>query len=551
VRRRPRWLRMPGGAALGWILLGALVLRVWSLKHGLPYVYNTDEEQHFVPKAVQMVGGTLDPRYFENPPALTYLFYVVFKLRFHAGFPFGSHGFGHAFRLNPTAVFTTARFVVALLGTLSVGLVYWVGARFYERRVGLVAAVLMACAFLPVFYAKQALNDAVTLVPIAVALGASLFVYEDGRLRHWILAGAAVGVATDVKYTAAAMAAVVGLAGLLRVIEKRDSWKQFLKAGVVSTVAFGVLFVLLDPYMLVHLSLFKHQVAGEAGTAGGSAKLGQSSEPGWVYYIWTLSWGFGWLPTLASVAGAGLALRSNRARGLLLVLFPLLLLVFLGGQARHFGRWFLPAYPALAVLAAYAAVRTVDALPASWSRHKGKLVGVAAALLAIQGLWSSVRVNSVFAKTDTRTLARQWIERSVPAGSGLVVEPAVFPKDFLTVGKPVKPYRLYPIKPPFQGYEKNLTPALIDSYRAGGYCSVLVASYQRDRGASAKLTNASAYYSALAAASAPPVTFSPYRFGAKPVKFNFDLSYDFLPRAYLRPGPLLQLYHLKGCSTGV
>ena len=318
-----------------------------------------------MPKAVQMVGGTLNPKYFENPPALTYLFFAVFKLRFHAGFPFGSHGIGHAFRLNPTAVFTTARFVVALLGTLSVGLVYWVGARFYERRVGLVAAVLMACAFLPVFYAKQALNDAVTLVPIAVALAACLFIYEDGRLRHWILAGAAVGAATDVKYTAAAMAAVVGLAGLLRVIEKRDTLKQFLKAGVVSAVAFGVLFVLLDPYMLVHLSLFKHQVAGEAGTAGGSAKLGQSSEPGWVYYLWTLSWGFGWLPTLAAVAGAGLALRSNRARGLLLVLFPLLLLVFLGGQARHFGRWFLPAYPALAVLAAYAAVRTVDALPAS------------------------------------------------------------------------------------------------------------------------------------------------------------------------------------------
>ena len=257
-----------------------------------------------MPKAVQMVGGTLDPKYSRTrrrSPTSSSPSSSCASTRASRG----SHGIGHAFRLNPTAVFTTARFVVALLGTLSVGLVYWVGARFYERRVGLVAAVLMACAFLPVFYAKQALNDAVTLVPIAVALAACLFIYEDGRLRHWILAGAAVGVATDVKYTAAAMAAVVGLAGLLRVIEKRDTLKQFLKAGVVSAVAFGVLFVLLDPYMLVHLSLFKHQVAGEAGTAGGSAKLGQSSEPGWVYYLWTLSWGFGWLPTLAAVAGAG------------------------------------------------------------------------------------------------------------------------------------------------------------------------------------------------------------------------------------------------------
>ena len=32
-----------------------------------------------------MFGGSLNPRYFENPPALTYLLYVVFRLRFHCG----------------------------------------------------------------------------------------------------------------------------------------------------------------------------------------------------------------------------------------------------------------------------------------------------------------------------------------------------------------------------------------------------------------------------------------------------------------------------------
>src|SRR2546423_3920034 len=132
-------------------------------------------------------------------------------------------GFGSSVGRAPTGVFATGRFVGALLGTLSVGLVSWAGARFYERRVGLVAAVLMACAFLPVFYAKQALNDAVTLVPLTVALVACLFLYQDGRRRHWVLAGGAVGVATDVKYTAAAMTVVVGLAGALRGVRESDN----------------------------------------------------------------------------------------------------------------------------------------------------------------------------------------------------------------------------------------------------------------------------------------------------------------------------------------
>jgi 4-amino-4-deoxy-L-arabinose transferase-like glycosyltransferase len=546
--RRPRWLRMPGGAALGWVMLGALALRLWSIKHGLPYVYNVDEEQHFVPHAVDMIGGSLNPHYFENPPALTYLLFAVFKLRFHAGFPFGSSGFLHSFTRDPTAVFTTARVVVALLGTLGVGLIYWAGARFYDRRVGLIAAVLMACAFLPVFYSKQALNDAVTLVPLTVALVACLGVYEHARTWEWALAGAAIGVAVDVKYTAGAMAVVLAIAGFGRLIEKRLTVRQLVSGGLVAVGALVVAVIVLNPYALVDFSLFKKQVLSQAGTAGSSGKIGQSSQPGWIYYIWTLTWGLGWLPLLAAAAGAVLAFMSSRVRGLMLVAFPVLLWLFLGGQARHFGRWYMPAYPALTILASYAAVRAVDALPAAWAaRRRTALVVAAGVLLAMQGLWTSVRVDSVLAHTDTRTLARQWIERNVPADSGLVVEPAVFPRDFLRVGKPRQSYRLYPIKPPFQAYEKHLSPAKLAAYRAGGYCYVLVASYQHDRGLNAGFKQARAYYRALAAQSSTVAVFSPYRFGAKPVHFNFDLSFDYLPRAYMRPGPLLELHRLNGC----
>src|SRR4029078_3838125 len=69
----------------GAIVVLALALRFWNLDHGLPYAYNADEELHFVPVAVKMFGGSLNPRYFENPPALTYLLFVVFKLRFGFG----------------------------------------------------------------------------------------------------------------------------------------------------------------------------------------------------------------------------------------------------------------------------------------------------------------------------------------------------------------------------------------------------------------------------------------------------------------------------------
>ena len=67
------WRDRTPALLLGLILLVAAGLRLWSLNHGLPYAYNLDERAHFVPHAVAMTGGDLNPGYFINPPALTYL----------------------------------------------------------------------------------------------------------------------------------------------------------------------------------------------------------------------------------------------------------------------------------------------------------------------------------------------------------------------------------------------------------------------------------------------------------------------------------------------
>src|SRR5271157_549002 len=41
-------------AALAVVLAGALALRLWGIKQGLPFAYNTDENSHFVPYAIGM-----------------------------------------------------------------------------------------------------------------------------------------------------------------------------------------------------------------------------------------------------------------------------------------------------------------------------------------------------------------------------------------------------------------------------------------------------------------------------------------------------------------
>lgn len=535
----PAISRRTATALLCAILAAALALRLWNLDHGLPFAYNADEAEHFVPKAVDMFRGSLDPGYYENPPALTYLLYAVFNVRFGTG-----RDLVRDFAADPEAAFLTARGAVALIGTLIVGLAYWAGARFYERRVGLVAAALMAVAFLPVFYSKHALNDVVTLAPITVALVGSLLVYERGRWVDWALAGGAIGAATATKYTAGAMLIGVAVAAGLRIGRDRAELRNAVAGLAVAGVAFAAVFALLNPYALLNLEEARRQVEGQSSQAD-SGKLGQDDVRGWIYYVGTLGWGLGWVPLVGAVGGALVALRRDWRRALLLIAFPLFLYLFLGGQGRFFGRWLMPAYPMLCVLCGYGIVALAGALTQR-PRRAAALVAGLAALACAQGVLASVHVDTVLGRTDTRELARRWLAANLPARAPVVVEPFVPASWLEALDRPVRP-----VERPFQAYEKRLRVGRIERYRERGQCWVVVGSTQKQRGLKAGLRSSRRYYRALDAASAQTVTFSPFARAADPVEFSYDASFNYRPRAYERPGPVVEIHRLGACTPGL
>ena len=82
-----------------------------------------------------------------------------------------------------------------------------------------------------------------------------------------------------------------------------------------------------------------------------------------------------------------------------------------------------------------------------------------------------------------------------------------------------------------------LRPSVIDDYRLYGYCLVMTVNVVRDRALEtgdprrAPTTRGSTASPTCCASSAPTSE------GAKPVPFSFDLSYNYYPTAYERPGP--------------
>ena len=119
-----RWDLRYGAAAAGVLAL-ALALRLWGVRSGLPWVYNVDEAQHFVPHAVSMLGGNLNPGYFGNPAAFTYLLAGMLEVWFGGRDTVNQLYYS----ADSSQIWVLARVASAVLGTLAVWLLYLAGAR--------------------------------------------------------------------------------------------------------------------------------------------------------------------------------------------------------------------------------------------------------------------------------------------------------------------------------------------------------------------------------------------------------------------------------------
>jgi hypothetical protein len=583
-------------SGLAAVLAAGLGLRLWGIRQGLPYAYNTDEADHFVRHAVRMFEeGTLNPHYFGNPPAFTYLLHYLFAASYGGG-----AGTQRAFALHPADVYTLARLAAAALGTVALWLLYATGARLFSRGVGLLAAAIEAVAFLPVFYSHLALNDVPTLAPLTLSLLGTAGILRTGRRRDYLLAGVGLGLGCASKYTAGIAIVPLATAVLARQIDAERTEGPPPVAGLLLALAAALLaFLVANPYAVLDYQGFHSELVHQSTlSAEAQGKLGAPRHGGIAYYLWSLTWGLGWVPALAALAGALTVWRSDRRVGWLLVPAPLLFLAFMGLQGRYFGRWVMPILPIACLLAAFFVLRVGDALlgllgtrrlerraSAPLSRAPGRVraprwiaAGVVSVLVAgtlAQGLVHSVHAGLVLSRADTRNLTRAWMLTHIPAGAPIVAEP-VSPNEWAnetrsgtsTASNPPR-WRKYPseisriaasgaLEPNtlrqvgIEEYERTLAPALIGYYERKGYCWVVSGSTQSGRAFAdpAAVPHAIGYYRALAAQGEVVYRSSPYARGRGPVAFGFDWSFDYYPLAYERPGPQMTIYRLHGGRCG-
>jgi Dolichyl-phosphate-mannose-protein mannosyltransferase len=592
------------------ILAAAFGLRLWNIDYGLPFVYSIDEASHFTSRAVGMFWQDLDPGYYQNPAAFTYLTYGLLRgmygpLGFLFDLPYGN--VTAQFAKDPTEIWIAARVLAAALCVAGAGATYWAARRLWGVREGLVAAAVLSFSFLPVAYSRVAVTDVGALAGMALALLWAVRAYEDGGLRDYALAGAAAGLATAFKYTAGLALLPLALAALARLPAER--WRAVGALALGAALAAAV-FVALNPYVLGSFDAWWTDLRAQAEVAADQPKPGQESG-GVSYYLDSLTWGLGWAAAIAALVGAALELLRNPMRCLMLVSVPLALFVYLSLQSRYFGRWLLPAYPALAMLASVAITTAADEVSEWIARRRGLgvrppryvrpgavwrprplaarpalasglLLALVTGLVLAQPLAADVRTALVLGRTDTRQQARTYLTEHFPPELRISIEPAVPGRYFRSNPEGRLPDWLSRCPPrpgwhdrgwsyvgeggrrlcvrfkPGQfsrpdggvrasAYHVVLSAKVIDDYRFYGYCLVMTTGVVRERALETGEPGPRAYYRRLERESRLLREFSPYKPGKGSVPFSFDLSYNYYPTEYERPGPTIRIYRLRHC----
>ena len=492
------------------------------------------------------------------------------------------------FDKDPTQIWIAARTLAAVLGMPGVLAVWWAARRLWGAREGLVAAAVLSFAFLPVAYSRVAVTDVGALVGVALALWLAVRAYERGRLRDYALAGAAAGLAIAFKYTAGLVLLPLGHRGAARL---RARPARARSPGSRSARRWpGVVFAgARTRTCSARSTSWWHDLRGQAEVAADQPKPGQESG-GLSYYLDSLTWGLGWAGCAAAVGGRGVELRRNVVRGLLLLALPLALLVYLSLQSRYFGRWLLPAYPALALLAGVAIVRVADALAermagaAALVGWPASLAAASTALVLAQPFAADVRTALVLGREDTREQARDFLVDELPAGAArldraggagtLVPHQPERPRPRLAAAlraarrldraraglTPARRHaglRALPARPVHAARRRRARlrvpagPAPRGDRRLP-LLRLLPGRHLRHR-ARARRTERRARSPRLlrparARVDAAAPLLAPTTPAPSPVPFDFDLSFNYEPTAYERPGPVVTIYRLTTAS---
>ena len=358
---------------------------------------------------------------FKYPGLYTYVLALGYRIYYFSGSLLGT--FRTPGDVGEIEIWLLGRFITAFFGVGTVLLLYLIGKSMYSRKVGLISSLFLCFTFSHVVLSRQIRPDAPMAFFIMLSFLFVYSIYEEGKLKHYLLAAIFAGFSIATKWTGAVLIVPIFLAHLLGGLKrKKGAATILLDRKLLILFLFIILgFFLAAPRGLLNFPL----LYGRLMRYIGSAKF-TSIQPGqvnsWIYYLTrSLNYGMSLPLELLSLTGIAYCIYRHSKKDILLISFPLVFFLIQGSYAGHGGHYIFPMVPFL-VIAAALFLTEISSNIFPWKRKQNLLL-ISLSLVMI--LIPAIRVtNYTYLTTQkgTRLQAKEWIRENIPAGSRIARE---------------------------------------------------------------------------------------------------------------------------------
>ena len=366
------------------------------------------------------------------------------------------------------------RTIMALADVGTVFIVYLLGRRIFDRRVGLLAAALVALAVVHIQHSHFYRPEPLLIFFLAAAFWSMLQLLERRRLRDSALLGLFVGLTLAAKVSVLPLVLPLVLAYGFRLFtttegtwtapSPREQGRVGAQALVAAATAAGVFFI-TTPYALLDAGQFVGDITWQADNVARTAgkvpftvqyvgatpffyELTQTSVWGLGLPLGILSWG-GLLFTLSFVGvrlarAARLALRRvpddlpAPRMELLILAWVVPNVIMLSVFEVKFLRYIFPVIPFLILMGSGTALWMLDQARslspgdamaglegrarALASRYGGRVVAAAIVLVVAATAFYALAFETVYSRPHPAVQASKWINENVPKGSTVITD---------------------------------------------------------------------------------------------------------------------------------
>ncbi len=355
------------------------------------------------------------------------------------------------------------RFLSALAEMGIILIVFVIGTKLHDKWIGLLAAFFYSVTVFSIQMAHFGTVDAMANLFSALSILFAVLVQREGKLINYALFGVFFGCAVASRINLVPLAALIAIAALIQIMPAFESRLApgershaliyhgggLLLAAFLSLLAFRI----FNPYAFngpgfFGLSLNSRWLDNMNYAQALNAGIGDSPPNyQWVArlpYIFPLDnmvlWGIGiplgiiaWLGWLWS----GYRLVRGKPGAINNAVLVVWVLIYFGWLGRNWVttmRYFLPLYPVLMVLAAWALVSLVRyARGHLWRRRFFRVLLYGTAVIAL--LWSAMFTN-VYRHLLTRVQATYWVWEHVPGDFAMQINSPDDPAPVINIGLP-------------------------------------------------------------------------------------------------------------------